>query len=293
VPGPSGFLLRRIRTEAEGAGAGPVHAVPAVAVRVLRAADGGAAMAVGIGGRRAPRVLVAGPAVVTGNQLALVRVGACPAGVAARACGAGVATGARQGRAGPVRLTASADAAAVGTLGADRWGWRRVPAAAVLALGAPRRRARAGPAHITVAGGGALKTAAHGRAQRGRDRARRSGPARLAGATLVRTDRPAFIADVAGLGSCRGARRLAGADAPGPSVAPGPAAAPGPGFASGSAAHPSGSQGAAISSRILRAAAAASAGALRDDVAASVRVRARRPTTGDRATDDRQHPQLP
>jgi hypothetical protein len=214
----TGASLRRVRTEAEITGATAIHAVPAVAVEVLGAAGDRAAMAVRVRGRRAARVFVAGPAIVTGNQLALVRVRAHRARVATRPCGADVAIGARHGGAGAVGLTMGAHPAVIGSLGTNRRGWRRVVTAAVLTLGAPHRRARAGPASITVVRDRALESTAHARAARGGDRACRGGPARFAGTTLVRSDRPALIVAPAGLARRRAGGGLAGADGPGSAI---------------------------------------------------------------------------
>ena len=95
---------------------------------------------------------------------------------------------------------------------------------------------------------------------------------------------------MAGLGSCRGARRLAGGDAPGSCIASPAGLASGYGFAAGSAAHPAGSRG-AIPSRIGDDSAPPSP--LRDEIVPGICVRAQRTTAGDRANDHRTNPQLP
>ena len=113
--------------------------------------------------------------------------------------------------------------------------------------------------------------------------------ARFGSATLIRTDRPAFIVDVAGLGSCRDGRRLAGGDAPGFRLASPAGLASGSGFAAGSAAHPAGSRG-RHPSRIGDD--SAPPGPWRDEIAPGICVRAQRTTAGNRAKRQNSAPSL-
>lgn len=205
-PPDSAPSLRRIRAPSQVGCAGTVDAVATVAVAVLRAHLSGAAVAASRRWGRATGVLFAGPAVVTRDQLALVRVGARAARAAARARGAGVAVGARPGRARAARLTACVRAAVVGRLrasGRRRW---RIVAAARLAKRTSRHDTDACPNRVAVAVGGAQEAAALARAHRRREGAcGRPGPAGLGGAALRGSYGPTLV----GCPACLGRRRAA------------------------------------------------------------------------------------
>jgi hypothetical protein len=131
-------------TSSKIARAGAVDAIAAIAIAVRLAGQRRAAAAEGIGGIGTAGVLVAGRAVVAGNVLASLRVGASATNATPSAKRTRIAVRARNEPTASVRLATSHRATAVGALRAGRRRFRRVLTVAILALRAPHHDAHTG-----------------------------------------------------------------------------------------------------------------------------------------------------